>query len=133
MLRWSFELGRIDILTEVSCLSKHLYYPIEVHIDAVYHIFRYLQKNLGKNPGRIKFNPMYELTYESMFEVVGRYLDQWKEFYPDAQEMMPIHILESLGKHVLIKYYVYANHAVNMANRRSHSGIISYLNNSTIF
>ena len=76
---------------------------------------------------------MYELTYENVFEVVGRDLDQWKEFYPDAQEMMSIQIFESLGKQVLIKYDVYANHAVNMANRRSHSGIISYFNNAPIF
>ena len=85
VLRWSIELGRIDILTEVSCLSQHLSSPIEVYLDDVYRIFRYLQKNLGKNPGRMVYAPMYEPTDENLFEVVGRYLDYWKDFYPNSQ------------------------------------------------
>ena len=39
---------------------------------------------------------------------------------------------EALGKYVVIKAYVDANHAGNMSNRRSHSGIIIYVNNSPI-
>ena len=39
---------------------------------------------------------------------------------------------EALGKYVVIKAYVDANHAGNMANRRSHSGIIIYVNNAPI-
>ena len=42
VLRFSIELGRIDILTEVGCLSQHLCSPREVHIDDVYRIFIYL-------------------------------------------------------------------------------------------
>ena len=76
LLRWSIELGRIDILTEVSCLSQHLCSPREGHLDYVYLIFRYLQNKLGKNPGRMAYDPMYETTDENVFEVVGRYLDE---------------------------------------------------------
>ena len=75
---------------------------------------------------------MYELSYENVFEVVGRNLDDWKDFYPDSQEMMPRHMSEALGKYVAIKDYVDAHHAGNMANRRSHSSIIIYVNNSPI-
>ena len=39
---------------------------------------------------------------------------------------------EALGKYVLIKSYVDANHEGNMANRKSHSGIIIYVNNAPI-
>ena len=39
---------------------------------------------------------------------------------------------ESLDKYVVVKYYEDANHAGNMANERSHSGIIIYVNNSPI-
>ena len=46
--------------------------------------------------------------------------------------MMPRHMPEAFGKYVVIKAYVYANNAVNMANRRSHSGIIIYVTNSPI-
>ena len=85
VLRWSIELGRIDILTEVSFLSQHLCSIREVHIDAVYLIFGYLQKNLGKNPGRMAYDPMYEPTDYNVFEVVRRNFDVWKDLYPDDQ------------------------------------------------
>ena len=126
---WSIELGRIYVLTEVNFLSKHLCSPREGHFDYFYRIFIYLKKNLGKKPGRMAYNPMYEPTYEDSFEVVGRYLYEWKYFYPNAQEMMLSNMPEALGKYDLIKYYVDANHAGNMENRRSHSGIIIYVNN----
>ena len=117
---------------ELSCLSQHLYSPREGHLDAIYRIFIYLQKNLGKNPGRMEYDPMYEPTYDNASMVVGRDLDEWKYFYPDAQEMMPRHMPEALGKYVVIKAYVDANHVGNMVNSRSHSGIIIYVNNAPI-
>ena len=46
--------------------------------------------------------------------------------------MMPSHMPEGIGKYVVIKAYVDANHAVNMANRRSNSGTIIYVNNAPI-
>ena len=45
---------------------------------------------------------------------------------------MTRHMTDTLGKNDLIKAYVDANHASNMENRRSHSGIIIYVNNSPI-
>ena len=89
---WSIELGRIDILTKLSYLSQHLFPPREVHLDDVYRILRYLQKNLGKNPGRMAYEPMYEPTDENVFEVVGRYIYEWKVLYLDYQEMMTMHM-----------------------------------------
>ena len=75
---------------------------------------------------------MYEPTDENLFEVFGRDLDEWKYLYPNAQEMIPRHFPEALGKYVVIKACLGANHAGNMANRRSHSGIIIYVNNAHI-
>ena len=46
--------------------------------------------------------------------------------------MIPSQMSEAIGKYVVIKAYVDANHAGNMANRRSHSGIIIYVNNTPI-
>ena len=128
----SIELGRIDILMEVSCLSQHLCSPIEVQLHAVHGIFCYLQKNLGNNTGGMTYKPIYEPTDYNVFEVVGRYLDEWKDFYRDYQEIMPSHMPEALGKYSVIKSYVDANHAVNMESWRSHSIIIIYVNNSPI-
>ena len=39
---------------------------------------------------------------------------------------------EALGKYIVIKAYVDANHAGNIENRRSHSGVIIYLNNAPV-
>ena len=46
--------------------------------------------------------------------------------------MMPSHMPDVLGNYVVIKAYVDANHAGKMENRRSHSGIIIYVNNAPI-
>ena len=78
------------------------------------------------------YRNIYKPTYENVFEFVGRYLDKWKYFYPDDQEIMPRHIPESLGKFIVIKDHVDVNHVRNMANRRSHYGIIIYANISPI-
>lgn len=40
VLRWAIELGRIDIITEVSVLSQHQCNPREGHLNALYKIFR---------------------------------------------------------------------------------------------
>ena len=46
---------------------------------------------------------------------------------------MPRHIPETLGKYVVMKYYVDANHVGNMANKRSNYVLIIYVKNSPIF
>ena len=75
---------------------------------------------------------MYEPTYENSFEVVRIDLDEWKDFYPDAQEIISRHMPDSLGKYAVIKAYVDANYAGNMANMRLYYGIIIYVNNAPI-
>ena len=131
MLRWSVELGRVDIQTEISCLSQHLCAPREGHLKAVYQVFRYLQKNLTKNPGRIAFDPLLEYDDERIFNgPIDK--NEWIDFYPDACEAMPRDMPEPLGKPVLIRVWVDANHAGNLANRRSHSGILIYANNALV-
>ena len=72
-------------MTKVRFSSQHLCSPREGRLDAVYHIFVYLQKNLGNKPVRMAYEPMYKPTDENLFEVVGIYLDQWKDLYPDAK------------------------------------------------
>ena len=96
MLRWSIELARIDIQTEVSCLSQHLCAPREGYLNEVYIIFRYLQKNIGKNTGRIAFDPLIEHDDENIFNGA---LDkeEWVDFYPDAFEAMPGNTFGDIG------------------------------------
>jgi hypothetical protein len=53
---WCVELGRIDIITEVSMLSTYLCLPPEGHLDDVFHVFAYL--GLHHN-SRVVFDPTY--------------------------------------------------------------------------
>ena len=58
--------------------------------------------------------------------------DKWKDFYPEAAEALPGKCIEPLGNPAYVKAFVDANHAGNMANRRSHTGILIYVNNAPI-
>jgi hypothetical protein len=46
ILRWAVELGRVDILLDVSLMSSHLCQPRMGHLEAVYNIFAYLDKHV---------------------------------------------------------------------------------------
>jgi hypothetical protein len=132
ILRWAIELGRIDIITEVSCLSQHLCAPRVGHLDAAYRIFRYLQRCIDKNPGRIAFDPQISSGKDDLQSCSTEMLEQWREFYPDAREHVPKNMPEPMGNVVRTSVYVDANHAGNLANRRSHTGVLLYVNNALI-
>ena len=56
----------------------------------------------------------------------------WKNFYPDAAEDHLRKKLEPLRGPVTFWIYVYMNNAGNLANGRSQSGILIYVNNIMI-
>ena len=47
ILRWLIELGRIDILLEVSLLSQYLAAPRVGHLQQLFNIFRYLKHHMS--------------------------------------------------------------------------------------
>ena len=126
MLRWAVELGRLDIYLEVSLLSQYQASPRAGHLDALYHIFAYLRGH--PNMGRIAYDPVPPKVDYSVFN------DQadWKPFYGEAEEELPPKIPDPLGHAVSIHAFVDANHAGNVVTRRSHSGIIIFVNNAPI-
>jgi hypothetical protein len=65
ILRWAVELGRVNIITEVSMLSSHLALPREGHLAAVFHIFAYMKK---KHNARMVFDPTYPEIDETRFQ-----------------------------------------------------------------
>ena len=95
ILRWSIELGRIDILTEVRCLSQHLAEPRDGHLIAVYKIFKYLDACLKKDIGRIVFDGKFKLVTNVTFNDTHR--DEWKDFYSDAEEQLPTSNFQFIG------------------------------------
>jgi hypothetical protein len=45
ILHWTCKLGRVDILVDVSKLSRYLAAPREGHLEQLFHIFAYLRRH----------------------------------------------------------------------------------------
>jgi hypothetical protein len=120
ILRWTVELGRIDIYTDVALLSSHLVEPQTGHLEQVFHIFCYLRAHLNSH---LVFDPKYVTWEDASF----KHYD-WADFYRDAAEPLPPNAPEARGQPVQINAFVDANHAGNKVTRRSHTGILIYLN-----
>ena len=132
ILRWACELGRIDILTEVSVMSQHMCNPREGHLAGVFHIFAYLDRVKRHIKGNIGFDAYRPPPYTCPIKGASTQKDDWMDFYPDSEERLPRRMPKPLGKSVVTFAYVDANHAGNLANRRSHTGILVYVNNAPI-
>ena len=126
ILRWAVELGRLDIFTEVSQLSQHQALPRRGHMEAAYHIFAYLKKH--DNGGRIVFDSKTPQIDERAFNVDA----DWTDFYGDVSEELPPKMPEPKGKSVCISCFVDANHAGNVITRRSHTGVLIFVQNAPI-
>ena len=118
------ELGRIDIHLEVSLLSSHLCMPRRGHIEAAYNIFGYLDKHLEST---MVFDDKRPIIDEDVFESVD-----WSDTPYEQQEELPPNMPEPRGHSVTINAFVDADHAGNLVTRKSHTGIIIYVNNSPI-
>jgi hypothetical protein len=124
VLRWTCELGRIDILTEVSMLSSHNALPREGHLEAVLDIFAYLKKHQS---AAIVFDDDLPIIDERRFKQVD-----WSDIYRNVEEALPPNMPAPLGNPIEMFCFVDSDHAGNLATRRSHSGIIIFLNKSPI-
>jgi hypothetical protein len=125
ILRWAVELGRIDIALETAIMSQYSAAPREGHLEAVYHIFAYLATH---TTSKIVFDPTTPLLDESSFNHDA----DWKPFYGDIVEPKPNDAPFPLGLPVDIACFVDANHAGNVITRRSHTGIIIFVQNAPI-
>ena len=125
ILRWAIELGRIDIFVEVSQLSQYQALPRQGHLEAAYHIFAYLKHH---ETSRIAFDSKTPIVNERAFNVDA----DWTDFYGEVREELPPKMPKPLGKPVCISCFVDANHAGNVITRRSHTGILIYVQNAPI-
>jgi hypothetical protein len=82
ILQWIVELGRVDIMVEVSHLSLFLVAPCIGHLEAALSIFAYLQnhKDLAMFFNPCKYN-IDKLAFPPP--------EQWKELYGDIMEDIP--------------------------------------------
>ena len=124
VFRWCNEIGRIDIITEISILSSFSAAPREGHMDAVYHIFAYLKK---KHNSRMIFDPSYPVIDESKF------IDSdWSTFYAGAEEAIPADAPKPRGKEVMIRLFCDSSHADDKKTRRSRTGYFLFVNNAPV-
>ena len=124
ILRWGVELGRIDIITEVALLSSFNTSPREGHLEAAYQIFEYLDHH--ENGARI----VYDATMpdlDSYYEEVD-----WIEIYGDVTEDLPSNMPKARGNGVRITLYCDAAHAGDKVSRRSHTGLLFFINQTPI-
>ena len=124
ILRWAVELGRIDIYIDVALLSSFLCQPRIGHLEQVFHIFAYLKCH---ETSTVVFDPNYVAWEAEPFVQ-----QEWNEFYKDAKEQLPVNAPSSRGHAVQLNAFVDADHAGNRVTRRSHTGILIYLNCSPI-
>jgi len=126
--RWMCELGRIDILTEVSELSAYLAVPRIGHLEQAFHIFNYLEHH---NRSGIVLDPekfRLDLTGENPSDSTIERAKTMRDLYPDAEEDIPPNAPTPLGRSVQINLFVDADHAGDMVTRRSRTGIIIFVN-----
>jgi hypothetical protein len=125
VLRWIVELGRIDIITEISELSSMRAMPREGHLDAVFHLFNYLEK---RHNARIAFDPTYPTINMTSYKTEC----DWKAFSGDAREAVPPNAPTPRGKDVDLRMFADSDHAGDKRTRRSRTGFIIFLNMAPI-
>ena len=124
IFRWMIELGRIDIITEVSMLTSHQVLPREGHLEACYSIFAYLRKNPNMS---MVFHPSTMQVDERRFKKAD-----WTDFYGDVEESIPEDMPKPLGNPVKMTAWVDSDHAGNLVTRRSQTGYLIFLNQSPV-
>jgi hypothetical protein len=127
ILRWTVELGRCDILLEVSLLSSHLSLPRLGHMQAACHIFNYLLAHPNRS---LHMDHRYPNIDESRFTAIET---DWTDFYRHSVEPVPDQIPEPLGEPVEIHCFVDSSHASDQTTRKSQTGILIFLNRAPIF
>jgi len=124
VLRWCIELGRVDIIVEVGLLARFQACPREGHLEQLFHIFAYLKKY---DWSRLVFDWTEPVLDESKFMECD-----WKEQYPDAKESIPTNAPEPRGQSVKMTTFVDADHGGCKLTRRSHSGVLIFVNRAPI-
>ena len=125
ILRWIVEIGRIDIITEVSLLASHLAMPRMGHLMQVWHIYAFLKQ---RHNGCLIFDPSYPSINISDF-CDG---EAWKEVYGNVKEPKPTNAPAPRGREAVIRVFVDSDHAGEALTRRSRTGYLIYVNMAPI-
>jgi hypothetical protein len=126
ILGWATEIGRVDILHEVSLLSQYQANPREGHLEQLLHIFAFLRKH-----PKLTLYMSPELPQMDYGDFRTNKED-FSKMYRDAEELLPHRMPVPRGRSVTTTAFVDASHAANKITRRSHSGYVLFLNRAPI-
>lgn len=130
--RWICEIGRVDILTEISLLSTYCAAPRIGHLHQLLHVFHYLEHHMKST---LVMDPDYaniDISTDQEKDSPEHRAKLMLELYPDAVEDIPPDMPEALGNPVEINTFVDSDHAGDSVTRRSRTGIIIFLNKAPI-
>ena len=126
IMRWATELGRVDILLEISLLSQYQAGPREGHMEQVMRILGYLQANqkfsLYLDPRTMNLN----------HDQVRSNATEFRAIYRDAKEVIPPRMPKPRGREVDTRVFVDASHAANRQTRQSHTGYVIFVQSAPI-
>ena len=126
ILRWAIEIGRVDVLTEVSMLSAFQASPREGHLKALLQIFAYIKNKMKLT---LYFDPT---SLNIDYTVFRTNAEDFQEYYRDAHEEDPPRTPKPRGRPVFVTAFVDASHGANLKTRRSHTGFIIFINKAPI-
>ena len=124
VLRWICELGRIDIVVSTALMSQFVMAPRVGHLEQVLHIFAYLKKY---KKAALRFDDSSPEFDESRFENCD-----WYEYYPGAEEIQLPNTPPPRGRFVDMTCFVDADHAGCQVTRRSHTGVLIFVQRAPI-
>jgi hypothetical protein len=123
---WIITLGRFEIYYAVNTMARFSAAPRTGHQQAMKRVFGYLKRF---DDGQILIDVKPMMAPGSTDELVQH---NWKEFYPDAVEDLPINTPEALGNAVHTSLFVDADHAHDQVTRRSVTGILLFVNSTPV-
>jgi hypothetical protein len=126
VLRWATEIGRVDILLEVSLLSQYQANPREGHLEQLLHVFAFLKHHPKLT---LYLSPELPIIDYGVFQTKK---EDFSEIYRDADEPLPHRMPVPRGRSIVTTAYVDASHAANKKTRRSHTGYVIFLNRAPV-
>ncbi|MGH2412903.1 MAG: reverse transcriptase domain-containing protein, partial [Microcystaceae cyanobacterium] len=126
---WLVTIGRIDITFAITSLSRYTHIAREEHFDDLVRVFKYL----NKYPNRYLTFEDGELLLEfplQMKEIWKKKREEMKSYYVDATDEWDPSFPQPAGRSSRITVFVDADHASNLADRRSITGIIIFVDNA---
>jgi hypothetical protein len=109
-----------------TVLSSYMMSPRKGHLEQALHVFAYLKQY---NRSKLVFDET-----EPNFADTSTFVDaDWTEYYLDVGEAITLNVPEARGSFVTTSAFVDADHAGCQVTRRSHTGILIFVNRAPIF